>query len=359
MTEGAKSTFDSCTGLPDAGAPPRSVVGDTRPPICAIMPFRNEAAHLPGSLGSLARQDFPRDRWRLIAVDNGSTDGGGDLVREFCAGHGIACDVVREDRPSIPRALNRAIERVLPGETVARLDAHTLYDPGYLRTIDEAFARLGPEVWCVGGAPTVAPPADFSRALHASLLESPMGVGPAAYRDNRSVEKPVTTIYLGAWRPGVLQRLGGFDEAWLANEDAELNARIREAGGVVYRIDARSQKIVSRGALAAARQWTRYGFWRARTLRRHPSALRLRHVAPPAALLLGAALALSPAWPALVPLYAAYAAATVAARPRGQPWTVTAATIVYFPIVQCGYAFGLMAGALGTRPRPTVGARTR
>jgi glycosyltransferase involved in cell wall biosynthesis len=323
------------------------------------MPFRNEAADLPRSLGSLARQLLPRERWRLVAVDNGSTDGGGELVREFCAGHGIACDVVREDRPSIPRALNRAIERVRAGEIVARLDAHTVYDPGYLRSIDEAFARLGPEVWCVGGAPSFAPPADFSRALHASLLESPMGVGPAAYRDNHGVEKPVTTIYLGAWRPGILQRLGGFDEAWLANEDAELNARIHEAGGVVYRIDARSERIVTRGALAAARQWARYGFWRARTLRRHPTALRLRHVAPPIALLVGGGLAVSPARPLLVPLYLAYAAATVAARPPRQSWIVTAATVAYFPLVQCGYALGLLAGSLAGRPRPTVGARTR
>jgi succinoglycan biosynthesis protein ExoA len=316
------------------------------PQMCAIMPFRNEAAHLPHSLGSLAAQDLGRDRFRLVAVDNGSCDGGGALLLDFCARAGIRCELLREERPSIAGALNRALAHVQPGETIVRLDAHTIYASDYLRVIENAFARLGPEVWCVGGSPAVAPVDSFSKALHAALLGSPMGLGPADYRSGTTVETPVQTIYLGAWRPGVLQRLGGFDERWAANEDAELNERIREEGGTVYRVAAHSKRIVTRGAPAAARQWSAYGFWRAQTLRRHPSALRLRHVVPPVALALGLGLMFSRARAALVPLYLVYAAATVAARPREQTAAVTAATCVYFPIVQCGYALGLIAGAL-------------
>jgi succinoglycan biosynthesis protein ExoA len=331
--------------------------------MCAIMPFRNEAAHLPRSLGSLAAQDLDVRRVRLVAVDNGSSDGGAELLAAFCAEHGIEYELLREERPSIPGALNRALERVRDGETVVRLDAHTVYAPGYLRAIADAFERLPPQVWCVGGSPTVAPPDGFSGALHAALLTSPMGLGPADYRSGGLVEKPVQTIYLGAWRPGVLQRLGGFDEAWLANEDSELNERIRDAGGAVYRIAADSQKIVTRGALAAARQWCGYGFWRAQTFRRHPSAVRIRHAVPPLALLLGAALATSRARALLLPAYLGYVAATYANRPPGERAAITAASFVYFPFVQCGYALGLIAGTIarprgarGRPPRPFGGA---
>ncbi|MBD5653703.1 MAG: glycosyltransferase [Candidatus Eremiobacteraeota bacterium] len=321
------------------------------------MPFRNEAAHLPSSLASLALQDIGVRHFRLVAVDNGSSDGGGALLTDFCMRHGIAFELIRAEQPSIPLALNRALDLVAADELVVRFDAHTTYAPDYLRVIEEAFERLGPEVWCVGGSPTVVPPPDFSRALHAALLSSPMGLGPADYRSGAVIEKAVQTIYLGAWRPGVLQGLGGFDERWKANEDSELNERIRERGGSVYRIAAHSQKIVTRGALAAATQWARYGFWRAQTFRRHPSAIRLRHVVPPAALLLGAALALSRARLLLGPLYLAYIAATYATRPADERPAVTLATFAYFPLVQCGYALGLIAGVVAPPAPPTDCAR--
>lgn len=350
MLEGPKvpSTPTSC--YLTLGAYESDSLGQNGVRMCAIMPFRDEAVCLPRSLGSLAAQAYDLRLVRLVAVDNGSSDGGAALLAAFCAEHRIEYELVREERPSIPAALNRALERVRAAEIVVRLDAHTTYAPDYLQVIADAFERLGPQVWCVGGSPTVAPPEGFSRALHAALLTSPMGLGPADYRSGGVVEKAVQTIYLGAWRPTVLQRLGGFDEAWPANEDSELNERIREAGGSVYRIAANSQKIVTRGALAAARQWCRYGYWRARTLRRHPSAVRVRHVVPPLALLLGAALAASRARALLLPAYLAYVGATYVTRPAGERAAVTVASFVYFPLVQCGYALGLIVGTIA-RPR--------
>lgn len=43
-----------------------------------IVPFFNERAHLPSCIASLARQDVP---FRMVLVDNASTDGGGGLGR--------------------------------------------------------------------------------------------------------------------------------------------------------------------------------------------------------------------------------------------------------------------------------------
>ncbi|MBC5809263.1 MAG: hypothetical protein GIW95_00170 [Candidatus Eremiobacteraeota bacterium] len=209
-----------------------------------------------------------------------------------------------------------------------------------------AFAELPSNVWCVGGSPdAIAPPGDFSRTLHAALFRNPMGLGPADYRSSERV-RPVQSVYLGAWRPGVLQTLGGFDPGWQANEDAELAERIRRAGGIVYRVPARCSKLITRSASAAVKQWTRYGFWRAQTFKRNPSAMRLRHVAPPVVLLALAALAASPVWWAIGPIAFAHACAVIAYRPRHQTLAITFASVLYFPIVHVGYALGLIAGAL-------------
>ena len=315
--------------------------------IACIMPFYNEARHLPRVLASIEAQSFPRSALFFIAVDNGSTDEGRAIVAEWLERLGMAGTIVDARVRSIPFALNTGIAEAAQDDIVVRLDAHTLYGPDYLATIAQAFETLGADAWCVGGAPTPAPSDDFSSALGEALYSNPMGLGPADFRASEMMRR-VSTVYLGAWRPGVLQRLGGFDERWLANEDCELTERIAEAGGSVMRIPVRCGRICTRGPAATVRQWSRYGVWRAQTFKRYPSAIRPRHVAAPAALLLVLALLLSPLRLVLLPLYAAYALATVLLRRRGERPLVTAATLVFFPLVHSGYALGLIVGALRT-----------
>jgi succinoglycan biosynthesis protein ExoA len=311
------------------------------------MPFLNEATHLPAVLATIEAQTIPRERLFLIAVDNGSSDDGPAIVTAWLARLGMPGRLVRAETRSIPFALNRGLAEADDGDIVVRLDAHTLYDPAYLATIADAFETLGPEAWCVGGAPTPAPSSDFSSALGEALYSNPMGLGPADYR-NSAATRRVSTVYLGAWRPGVLQRLGGFDERWLANEDCELTERIAAAGGTVMRIPVRCGRISTRGPASTVRQWSRYGFWRAQTFKQYPAAIRPRHVAVPMALVLALALLVSPIRLALVPLYVVYALATIALRRRGERPLVTAASLAFFPFVHIGYALGLIAGALGT-----------
>jgi len=313
-----------------------------------IMPFLNEAANLPATLASIAAQTVARDRIAFIGVDNTSDDGSGDVVRAWLATHGFAGQVVVERERSIPRALNAGLRCARPSDVIVRIDAHTLYAPTYLEAIAAAFATLPPEVWCVGGAPTPPEPDSFTSGLLAALYTNPLGLGPADFRATLAQPRAVDHVYLGAWRPGVLQSLGGFDERWLANEDSELSARVIEAGGRVYRIDARCSRKEKRGIAGTVRQWSRYGFWRAQTLKRHPQMTRPRHLATPIALVGFIALALSP-WRAFaLASYALYAAATIANRRRGERFCVTAGTLVFFPAVHVGFALGLLRGAVRT-----------
>jgi succinoglycan biosynthesis protein ExoA len=318
------------------------------PRLACIMPFLNEAKHLPAVLESLREQTIDPSRVILFAVDNGSTDDGPRLVREWLARGPVAGRIIVAPVRSIPAALNVGLAAVDPGDVVVRLDAHTLYDPRYLETIDAALRSLEDDVWCVGGAPTPAPADGYLRRLGEALYSNPMGLGPADFRRDPMVVRRVSTVYLGAWRPGVLQRLGGFDERWAANEDCELTERIQAAGGAIARIPVVCGRIPTRGPLGTILQWSRYGFWRAQTFKRYPRAVRPRHVAAPLALVVALGLIASPARRVLVPLYALYAAATIALRRRGEPAAVTAGSLALFPLVHAGYAAGLILGALWT-----------
>lgn len=314
------------------------------PRIACIMPFLNESRWLPQVLASIEAQQISRERLFFVAVDNGSSDGGDAMVADWLGRVGMPGKLVRATVRSIPFALNAGLAETSDDDIVVRLDAHTLYDPAYLSTIAEAFETLEPDVWCVGGAPTPAPSDDFSSALGEALYSNPMGLGPADFRGGVTAGR-VSTVYLGAWRPGVLRRVGGFDERWLANEDCELTERIAEAGGAIMRIPVRCGRICTRGPAATVRQWSRYGFWRAQTFKRYPAAIRPRHVLAPGALVFALALLVSPLRLALAPLYAAYALATIALRRPGERRLVTVATLTFFPLVHVGYSLGLIAGA--------------
>ncbi|WUC40921.1 glycosyltransferase [Streptomyces cellulosae] len=60
---------------------------DLWPDVCVVVPARDEAAVLPASLPSLLAQDYP-GRAEIFLVDDGSSDGTGDLARELARRQG-------------------------------------------------------------------------------------------------------------------------------------------------------------------------------------------------------------------------------------------------------------------------------
>jgi hopene-associated glycosyltransferase HpnB len=58
------------------------------PDVVAIVPARDEAEVIARSIGSLAAQDYP-GRFRIILVDDGSSDGTADIARHECGQDGL------------------------------------------------------------------------------------------------------------------------------------------------------------------------------------------------------------------------------------------------------------------------------
>ncbi|MFE5813888.1 glycosyltransferase [Streptomyces sp. NPDC056479] len=66
---------------------PRRTQPDEWPSVCVVVPARDEAAVLPMSLPSLLAQNYP-GRAEIFLIDDGSSDGTGDLARELARRHG-------------------------------------------------------------------------------------------------------------------------------------------------------------------------------------------------------------------------------------------------------------------------------
>ena len=131
----------------------------------------------------------------------------------------------------------------------------------------------------------------------ALALQTRLGIGGAAFR-NAERETEVDAGYTGIWRRDTLLRHGGWDQRWPINEDGELAARVREAGGRIVCVPEMAAQYVPRDSLGAlARQYFRYGIYRAKTCGAHPKSMRRSHLLPPALVVAVSVAALGAGWP--------------------------------------------------------------
>jgi succinoglycan biosynthesis protein ExoA len=111
-----------------------------------------------------------------------------------------------------------------------------------------------------------------------------------------------------AFRREAFVRAGGYDESFEANEDAELDARIRARGGRIWLDVDNTVTYFPRSTIEGlARQYWRYGAGRARTALKHGERLRMRQMLPPVALIaVLAGLLLAPWMPVMLMLPLGY-----------------------------------------------------
>lgn len=72
-------------GLLQELAPVATAVVDKMPTVAVIIPARNEAANIPACVSGLAAQNYPPDRFRILVIDDGSSDGTPAIVSGLAA----------------------------------------------------------------------------------------------------------------------------------------------------------------------------------------------------------------------------------------------------------------------------------
>ena len=317
-----------------------------------IMTVLNEAAHLRAAVDHVRGQDYPGEIEIVIALGP-STDGTDAIAAELAAAD-PRVRTVPNPTGRTPNGLNAAL-RGSKHDIVARVDGHALLPPNYLSIAVQTVLDTGADN--VGGIMWAEGETAFERAV-ARAMTSPFGVGNARFHTGGH-EGRADTVYLGVFRRSALDRVGGYDEAFLRAQDWEMNYRIRKTGGLVWFQPGIRVSYRPRGSVRAlAKQYYHYGRWRRVVMRQHPGTANLRYLAPPltvagaaAGLVTGLAGGLAgPAWLSLgliVPgTYAAAIIGGALATARGLPPQGR----LWLPIV-----YGTMHGAWGvgflTSPR--------
>jgi succinoglycan biosynthesis protein ExoA len=252
--------------------------------VSIIVPCLNEQATIRLMLEAVYCQSFPRHEMEVIIADGMSTDETLHEIDRFKDEFpGLTVRVVTNDQRNIPSGLNKAIQ-VSNGEYLIRLDGHSEPEPEYIaKCVQDLIDRKGDNV---GGRWEIKPRNNSWQARSISIAAShPLGVGDARYRIGGKAQ-PVETVPFGAFRRELINKIGLFDETLLSNEDYEFNARIRKAGGTVwFDPEICSTYFAASNFSQLAKQYFRYGFWKARMLRLHPDTLRWRQALPPAFIL--------------------------------------------------------------------------
>ncbi|MBE3590654.1 MAG: glycosyltransferase [Firmicutes bacterium] len=298
------------------------------PRVTVLVVVRNEAAALDRLLESLMRQTLPPEEWEWIVVDGLSEDGSRAVAERWaarCAARGGPAALVLENPGRILASGWNIGLRAARAPVVLRLDAHAAVPPDFLeRSLAALDARR--EAWAAGGVLRTVGRGYWGR-VNAVVLSHPFGVGDSPFRVSAGARarragagepRWADTAPYAAYRRWVFERVGYFREALRRNEDLELHARVRAAGGrfwldpsIVVEYEARP---TLRGLLQKA--WGD-GFWSVRAWRLQRGAFRPRHLAPPvfaAAILLALGALLWPAErPAGAALLLAYCAAVLVA----------------------------------------------
>lgn len=323
------------------------------PRISIVVPVRNESAHLAATLDSLLAQERPAGDFEILVVDGDSEDPTPMLVSEY-GERSSAIRLLRNPRRGVAAGRNIGIAAAR-GELIVIVDGHSTVDgPRWLSAVIDVFDQTGAD--CAGFPQPLAVEGSSMQRAIALARASRLGRHPASF--NYTDGGGFVSAYGAAvaYRRGVFDVVGEFDESFDAAEDMELNHRVDRAGLRCFFTSRISARYAARSSLAALfRQQWRYGRGRTRLWHKHPETFALSTFLP--ALLLSAVAlgsALLPIGPASLSLVLGYplavSAAALCTAVRSGEWRL-------FPAIALALAVTHIAAGLGSLAELACGTR--
>lgn len=325
-------------------------VPPSAPRVLIVIPCLNEAATIGPLVQALDAQRAGMDAL-IVVADGGSRDGTPQIVERVA--EDISGIVLIANRKKIQSAaINLAVERFGNDfDYLIRIDAHGDYPDDYCAALlAEAVALNADSV--VVGMETVG--FGLFQKATAVAQNSKLGNGGSKHRAGGGGEW-VDHGHHALMRIAAYRAVGGYDETFSHNEDAELDFRLRKAGFRIWMTGRTYMTYYPRSSAAALfRQYLGYGRGRAKNLMKHRSVPKIRQAIPLAVapVVIVALFALLKWW-AIIPL-AVWALACIGygfwmavgeRNPLG-PLAAISAMIMHF-----AWSAGFWLELIGVRPR--------
>ncbi len=272
----------------------------SEPSVTIIVPTLNEEKYIRDAVASLIPKSETFD-YELIVLDGGSTDRTSSIVEEMAAANPR---IRLEANPSRYQsaAVNRGAKIAKPKSSIIiRADSHAEYPTDFV-------IHLAKELRERDVASVVVPMRTrgkgFLQRGIAAAQNSRLGNGGAAHRTANS-SRFVDHGHHAAFDRRTFLAVGGYDESFTHNEDAELDIRLRSSGEQIWLCSELAIAYFPRNSFSAlSRQYFNHGAGRARTMMKHHRLPKVRQMLPLGALgmnVLSLASGIGLGWPFLLP----------------------------------------------------------
>ena len=268
--------------------------------IVTVLPVLNEEQHIEACLDALIHQTYPSAKHSVLVMDGGSSDQTQMLVQEAIqrstAAAGPKIELHHNAGKFVAQGRNQAMDLLHDDVThVLELIGHSTVAPTHLEHLSTEWQRISQmeqrPLAALGSR--VMPRQGELRTVECwieATLNSPFGSGGGQF-DTFTEASPCRIPAFVLHKRSALVDVSGWNEAFISSQDSDLSMRLSAAGYALWRTPKTQVHMTKRSSLK--RWWRmghRYGFWRTKTVLKHPSRLSLREYLPWFGLMLTAVL---------------------------------------------------------------------
>lgn len=253
------------------------------PFVTVAIPVLNEERFilpLLESLGCLGHNRCYAGPHEIVVMDGGSTDSTLEILSRIDTSVGIR--VIHNSARIQSAGVNLAARHADPSARfLVRIDAHAVYEPGFIDHVVKALVESGAASVVV---PLITRPDRAAKGFVWAVTvaqRSKFGNGGSVHRLETTPSQWVDHGHHAGFDIDFFRNLGGYDETFATNEDAEYDVRVGKAGGRIrFEPLAKVWYSPRESARALARQYFRYGMGRASTILKHRLRPKSRQMFP-------------------------------------------------------------------------------
>ncbi|MCK5230390.1 MAG: glycosyltransferase [Desulfobulbaceae bacterium] len=183
--------------------------------VSIIIPAKNEETNIERCLRSIFSIEYPRDKYEVIVVDNGSTDATIEKVRAFGA------NVYSKPELSTISAVRNFGAKMSKGNILCFLDADCTVSKYWLKKASIYFNNTN--IVCFGSSPGIPEKSTWVEKTWVIVRESSQEVCERNWQES-------TNMFI---RREVFNKVNGFNEKLTTCEDVDLSYKIIQYGKII------------------------------------------------------------------------------------------------------------------------------
>jgi GT2 family glycosyltransferase len=222
------------------------------PTVSIVVPTYNRSNFIEKTFSSLVNQDYPKDQFEIIVVDDGSSDGTTEILERFKRDYPFF-QYLSQSNKGPATARNLGIQHA-QGEIILFMDDDCIADKSWVKELVRGYEDQ--QAGGVAGLVKYVPP---NNNISNQFAAQAKGAGPEV---NARGELDFFVTANASFRRAVLNQVGGFDETFphAAHEDVDLSYRVRQAGWkLLYCERAIVDHYHSHNLKSNLRKWYRIG----------------------------------------------------------------------------------------------------